>query len=157
MAKKCFLFLWLILFSFYGADVGKAQRDASQLHVDVVLVQLNVAVTDSKGNYISGLRPEDFIISEDNIPQKTATFEEGNEAPRRLLNVGSGAAPAASTATMVAAEPPSTACFLGGESSGGSEPARLNRSEPGREAIGLCGATELPAVPAVDRNQTKAV
>jgi Ca-activated chloride channel family protein len=118
MAKKCFLFLWLILFSFYGADVGKAQRDASQLHVDVVLVQLNVAVTDSKGNYISGLRPEDFIISEDNIPQKTATFEEGNEAPRRLLNVGSGAAPAASTATMVAAEPPSTAEGLPSTSTG---------------------------------------
>jgi Ca-activated chloride channel family protein len=109
MAKKCFLFLSLILFSFYGADVGKAQRDASQLHVDVVLVQLNVAVTDSKGNYISGLHPEDFIISEDNIPQKTATFEEGNEAPRRLVNVGaSSGTPPAPSATMVATEPPST-------------------------------------------------
>ena len=107
MRKKWLLFLCLIPVGFYAARVGKAQRDASQLHVDVVLVQLNVAVTDSKGNYVSGLRPEDFIITEDNIPQKTATFEEGNEAPRRLLNVGSGPAPAAPTATMTAADAPS--------------------------------------------------
>ena len=42
------------------------------------LVQLNVAVTDHKGNYIGGLRPEDFQITEDKIPEKIATFEEGN-------------------------------------------------------------------------------
>ena len=30
------------------------------LRVNVVLVQLNVAVTDDKGNYVTGLRPEDF-------------------------------------------------------------------------------------------------
>jgi Ca-activated chloride channel homolog len=47
-----------------------------------VLVQLNVAVTDHAGNYISGLRPEDFAISEDKIPQKIATFEEGNQMIR---------------------------------------------------------------------------
>lgn len=47
-----------------------------QLRVDVVLVQLNVAVTDSKGNYVTGLRPEDFVVTEDKIPQKVSTFEE---------------------------------------------------------------------------------
>ena len=46
------------------------------------MVQLNVAVTDAKGNYITGLRPSDFAISEDKISQTVATFEEGNEAPR---------------------------------------------------------------------------
>jgi Ca-activated chloride channel homolog len=45
---------------------------------------LNVAVTDRKGNYISGLKPEDFIITEDKIPEKIATFEEGNEPTRTL-------------------------------------------------------------------------
>ncbi len=55
-----------------------AQDDATRLRVTVNLVQLNVAVTDSKGNYIGGLRPEDFQISEDKIPQKIGTFEEGN-------------------------------------------------------------------------------
>jgi len=55
-----------------------AQDDATHLRVTVNLVQLNVAVTDSKGNYIGGLHPEDFVITEDKIPQKVATFEEGN-------------------------------------------------------------------------------
>ena len=54
-----------------------AQDQSSRLHVNVVLVQLNVAVTDHKGHYISGLKPDDFDIIEDKIPEKIATFEEG--------------------------------------------------------------------------------
>jgi Ca-activated chloride channel homolog len=54
-----------------------AQDQSSRLHVNVVLVQLNVAVTDHKGHYISGLKPDDFVITEDKIPEKIATFEEG--------------------------------------------------------------------------------
>jgi Ca-activated chloride channel homolog len=88
MAKKCFLFLWLVGFPIYGGGRGAAQQDASSIHVSVVLVQLNVAVTDGKGNYVSGLRPEDFSIVEDNIPEKIATFEEGNEPMRRLTDAG---------------------------------------------------------------------
>ncbi len=49
------------------------------LRVNVVLVQLNVAVTDDKGNYVTGLRPEDFTISEDKLPQKISTFEESSD------------------------------------------------------------------------------
>jgi len=55
-----------------------AQDDVTHLRVNVDLVQLNVAVTDRKGNYVGGLRPEDFVISEDKIPEKISTFEEGN-------------------------------------------------------------------------------
>jgi VWFA-related protein len=87
MAKRYFLFLWLISFPFYGSGSGAGQNDTSRIFVNVVLVQLNVAVTDGKGNYISGLRPEDFSIVEDKIPEKTATFEEGNEPTRRLIDV----------------------------------------------------------------------
>ena len=65
-----------------------AQDDSTRLHVNVVLVQLNIAVTDHKGNYVSGLRPEDFIVTEDKIPEKIATFEEGNGAPRPLDSAG---------------------------------------------------------------------
>jgi Ca-activated chloride channel homolog len=54
-----------------------AQDQSSRLHVNVVLVQLNVAVTDHKGHYISGLKPDDFVITEDKIGEKIATFEEG--------------------------------------------------------------------------------
>jgi Ca-activated chloride channel family protein len=87
MTKQYFLLLWLILIPLSGGGAA-AQDDSLSIHVNVVLVQLNVAVTDHKGNYISGLRPEDFAIVEDKIPQKTATFEEGNEPPRRLIDVG---------------------------------------------------------------------
>jgi VWFA-related protein len=64
-----------------------AQNEASNLKVNVVLVQLNVAVTDHAGNYVSGLKPEDFAISEDKIPEKIATFEEGNQVIREAADL----------------------------------------------------------------------
>lgn len=69
-----------------GVGRAGAQEDASRLQVNVVLVQLSVAVTDSKGNYVRGLHPEDFIVTEDDIPEKLATFEEGNDVPRAVQN-----------------------------------------------------------------------
>jgi Ca-activated chloride channel homolog len=62
----------------------KAQQDGTRFRVVVDLVQLNVAVTDNKGNYVTGLKPTDFVISEDGITEKLATFEEGNGPTRRL-------------------------------------------------------------------------
>jgi Ca-activated chloride channel homolog len=85
--KRKFLLLWLISFPFCGGGFSTAQNDTSRIRVSVVLVQLNVAVTDGKGNYVSGLGPEDFSITEDKIPEKAATFEEGNEPTRRLIDV----------------------------------------------------------------------
>jgi Ca-activated chloride channel homolog len=98
MMKRYFLLLCLLAIPFSGGGAGAAaQDDSSRIRVSVVLVQLNVAVTDNKGNYISGLGPEDFAITEDKIPEKTATFEEGNGPTRRLMDVGSsdGKAPTA--------------------------------------------------------------
>ena len=87
--KRYFLLLCLLAVPFSGGGAGAAaQDDASRIRVSVVLVQLNIAVTDNKGNYISGLSPEDFAITEDKIPEKTATFEEGNGPTRRLMDVG---------------------------------------------------------------------
>ena len=60
MVKRHLLFLWLLSFPLYGGGFGAAQNDSSRIRVSVVLVQLNVAVTDGKGNYVSGLSPEDF-------------------------------------------------------------------------------------------------
>src|SRR5215475_4424388 len=62
-----------------GGSRNAAQDDPTHLRVNVVLVQLNVAVTDDKGNYVTGLRPEDFSVTEDKIPQKISTFEENTE------------------------------------------------------------------------------
>jgi VWFA-related protein len=57
------------------------------------MVQLNVAVTDKNGKYVTGLRPQDFVISEDGISEKTATFAEGNEPARSLRELAGQDAP----------------------------------------------------------------
>jgi Ca-activated chloride channel homolog len=64
-----------------------AQQDETRLRVVVNLVQLNVAVTNNKGSYVTGLHPQDFAITEDGIPQNIATFEEGNGPTTRLLDI----------------------------------------------------------------------
>jgi Ca-activated chloride channel family protein len=61
-----------------------AQDSEAQIHVVVNMVQLKVAVTDRKGNYITGLRPQDFIVTEDQISETIATFGEGNQAVHRV-------------------------------------------------------------------------
>ena len=77
----------LLLSSVLFIDGGRqvSAQDDSKILVNVVLVQLNVAVTDKKGNYISGLKPEDFVITEDKIQERISTFEEGNEPTRRMV------------------------------------------------------------------------
>ena len=60
------------------------------IRVVVSMVQLNVAVTDEKGNYVTSLKPSDFELTEDTIPQKAATFEEGNDGPQNLLETAKG-------------------------------------------------------------------
>ncbi|HEX2599226.1 MAG TPA: VWA domain-containing protein, partial [Terriglobales bacterium] len=79
----------VLLILFVLAQSGSrisAQETDPHIRVVVNLVQLNVAVTDDKGNYITGLRPQDFAISEDGITQKVATFGEGAESVRRLVD-----------------------------------------------------------------------
>jgi VWFA-related protein len=85
IAKKWLLPLCCLLFQFSASGI-QAQKEEAHIHVIVDLVQLNVAVTDSKGDYITGLRPQDFLVSEDGIPQKLATFAEGNEPTRRIVD-----------------------------------------------------------------------
>src|SRR3982751_2195181 len=79
----------VLLILFVLAQSGSrisAQETDPHIRVVVNLVQLNVAVTDDKGNYITGLRPQDFAISEDGIAEKVATFGEGAESVRRLVD-----------------------------------------------------------------------
>ena len=81
-----------------------ARQNPPSIHVSVEMVQLDVAVTDKKGAYVNGLKPSDFVVTEDGIAQKMAMFAEGDNPPRRLLeiaedNAAALAAHAASTAT----------------------------------------------------------
>ncbi len=85
MAKRFLLFLLLIIAVVIGSfHRATAQETETKIRVEVDMVQLNVAVMDSKGNYVTGLRPSDFEVVEDGIPQKVATFAEGNEPTRQV-------------------------------------------------------------------------
>ena len=55
------------------------QRPVFRVKVDMVV--LSYQVTDSKNHYIKGLKPGDFRIFEDGIPQKISTFAEGSNTP----------------------------------------------------------------------------
>ncbi len=63
-----------------GSTQLAPQDDPMRLRMNVVLVQVNVAVTDSHGNYVTGLRTQDFSVVEDNIPQNVSTFDESRES-----------------------------------------------------------------------------
>ena len=86
--------IFLSCFAAWLVAQDRGQDSAGNvIRVVVSMVQLNVAVTDSKGNYVTTLRPSDFELSEDGIPEKVATFEEGNEGPQNLLDAAQDPAP----------------------------------------------------------------
>jgi len=84
--------LFLAIFSDSAAWVRaqESEPNVTVFKVTVNMVQLDVAVTDKKGNYVTRLTPWDFEIYEDGIAQKIATFGEENEAPRKLEDYKQG-------------------------------------------------------------------
>ena len=88
----------LLSFGFWLAAQDAAQdSNGGVIRVVVSMVQLNVAVTDEKGNYVTNLHPSDFDISEDGIGQKLASFEEGNESPQNLMQAAADPKPSTPT------------------------------------------------------------
>jgi Ca-activated chloride channel homolog len=55
------------------------------ISVNVRLVNVFVNVTDDKGAPIPGLTRDDFLLSEDNHPQKIAVFERQSELPLEIV------------------------------------------------------------------------
>jgi VWFA-related protein len=104
-----------------GIPGTAAQDQSSRIFVNVVLVQLNVAVTDRKGNYITGLKPENFVISEDRIGEKIASFEEGGAPEGGMAGPGSGGTPSPSASAVEPA------------ASGGVQPGAETSSAPAIE------------------------
>jgi Ca-activated chloride channel family protein len=92
----------VIALSVFVRTAPVAQESAPpRINVTVDLVQLNVAVTDNKGKYVTGLHPEDFVIAEDGIAENIATFGEGNESARALGSApSSGAKPSGASAAQ---------------------------------------------------------
>src|SRR5437879_11439868 len=91
---KRILSLWVLADLILNSRTGSEAQQSPDLHVVVNMVQLNVAVTDKNGNYITGLRPQDFAIVEDGIAEKVATFAEGNEPARSLIESADAERPA---------------------------------------------------------------
>jgi Ca-activated chloride channel homolog len=90
-----------------------AQEGSSHIRVVVNLVQLNVAVTDKNGNYITSLRPENFAITEDGIPQKLASFAEGNGPARALVDLAQADSKSGGSSGGGESLPPSPASVTG--------------------------------------------
>jgi Ca-activated chloride channel family protein len=65
-----------------------AQDQQPFFRVKVDMVVLSFTITDSKGRYVNGLKPGDFRILEDGIPQKVSTFAEGNRPAVQVLEGG---------------------------------------------------------------------
>lgn len=84
MAKLALLLVIGISSAAVFAVAQEGETPGAVFRVEVDMVLLNVAVTDSKGNYVTDLRPWDFQVQEDGLSQKLATFGEGGEAPRLL-------------------------------------------------------------------------
>ena len=71
-----------------GLWVRAQDQNPTTFHVKVDMVVLSFTVTDQKGKYVNGLKPKDIKVYEDDIPQKIATFTEGNRAPLQVLADG---------------------------------------------------------------------
>ncbi len=89
MVRKMSLLAALSLGFLMSTGRDMVAQDNPDIHVVVNMVQLNVAVTDKKGNYVTGLKPEDFQLVEDGIVEKPATFAEGNGPARNLGDIAS--------------------------------------------------------------------
>src|ERR1700739_4083803 len=79
-----------VVLLFPGTGNQLSAQEGPRIHVTVNLVQLNVAVTDKNGNYVTGLKPDDFAISEDDLTEKLASFAEGNGPTKTLVDIAQG-------------------------------------------------------------------
>ncbi len=88
--RTYFRAIGVIILASIGASLWVRGQDQDQttFHVKVDMVVLTFAVTDQKGRYVNGIKPRDFKVYEDGIPEKLATFAEGNHAPLQVLANG---------------------------------------------------------------------
>ncbi|HWC18784.1 MAG TPA: VWA domain-containing protein [Terriglobales bacterium] len=87
MSKRILFILPVVFVFLSGTGMHTMAQQGAQFQVSVDLVQLNVAVTDNKGNYVTGLKPTDFVITEDGIGEKLAFFGEGNGPTRSVVDL----------------------------------------------------------------------
>jgi len=84
--KRAFPFAMLAAAGAILALAQEPERPVFRVKVDMVV--LTFQVTDSRGRYVNGLKPSDFRILEDGIPQRIATFAEGSNPAVQVLPDG---------------------------------------------------------------------
>jgi Ca-activated chloride channel family protein len=94
MGQRYFLLALFSIGAFMAIVVAtpaqQAGPDVTVVRITVNMVQLDVAVTDNKGRYVTGLGPANFEVYEDGIREKIAVFGEENGAPRSVKYAGPG-------------------------------------------------------------------
>jgi len=77
MSIPAFSRLILLVTAFFCALVSSvpAQSQDDVVKIESNLVQLNVGVVDHKGNPVTNLSPNDFVVYEDNVRQRIVSFE----------------------------------------------------------------------------------
>ena len=81
MSKRWMITIILVVCS----SVSVYGQDADVVKVDVALVTVNVAVTDSKGQPFRGLQAVDFLVTDESKPMRVEFFD--NEGPASIVLV----------------------------------------------------------------------
>ncbi len=68
----------LLGFALLSPSVPAQQQTDYVFHAESDLVLVNVTVRDKNGDFVRGLKPEDFTILEDNKPQRVVSFDIEN-------------------------------------------------------------------------------
>jgi Ca-activated chloride channel homolog len=63
------------------------EKAPTHFSVNVDMVVLTFTVTDAKGRYVNGLKPEEVHIREDGVTQKIVAFAEGPKSPVQLADI----------------------------------------------------------------------
>ncbi len=92
----------------FGGVLNAQEKPGTVFRVKVDMVVLSFTVTDSKGHYITGLKPSEFRILEDGIVQKLSTFAEGSK-PALQVNDDGTTRPLLAAAVKPGQAPPAEA------------------------------------------------
>jgi Ca-activated chloride channel family protein len=111
---RTYFFAFLVPLGLLLGERSVEAQESPDLRVVVNMVQLNVAVTDKNGNYITGLRPKDFVIAEDGISERAATFAEGNEPARSLSELADDSSGASANHSSDGASPKTLDSLISG-------------------------------------------
>jgi VWFA-related protein len=68
----------LLTLALLCSTLPSQQQSELRLRSEADLVLVNVTVKDKNGNFVAGLKPENFTILEDNKPQKVVSFDVEN-------------------------------------------------------------------------------